>query len=581
MRSPLYNGSSSGSCEMEESEGCDLQPEKKKIVLIAGEPSHGPGAHEYEKTVRLLKVLLDQSPLSAQVDTAVVLNGWPEDGQVLEQADAVLFTTDGRDAHLFRDVPFVVNAERQQLMARLMARGCGLILLHFSTFFTRAEGEYVLDWAGGYFEWEDERGERNWYSRIVGDGSRLVLEEDGHPVARGVEPSIALEDEIYYNLRLVPNDPRRTPIWTVPELEGDTEAANLVGWTIDRQDGGRSFVTTAGHRYSLFEDDSFRKLHLNALAWAAGLEVPAGGVPSRYYSDALVEQLLGVPEGRAVTGGASAAAARANAATAGKAAAIAKAGDAVGGGEAAPAQEAGSPAASRTVSAAGTLHALLISGNEQHAWHNWQQTAPLIREALQEDAGIAVSSATSIEVLGEWDLSLFDVIVLNYCNWQDPAGISEPAKAALLAFLQRGGGLAVLHFANGAFHFSLPEAGASDWPEYRRIVPRVWDHHDGSAHDPYGTFTVEIVDREHPITAGIAAFEITDELYFDQRGEQEVHVLYAARSAVTGRMEPLAWTSGYGRARVVQTLLGHDAAAYGPPEVREMLRRSVRWAANL
>ncbi|GBF77359.1 putative large multi-functional protein [Paenibacillus sp. 598K] len=508
-----------------------MQPKKKKMVLVAGEPSHGPGEHEYEKTVRLLKAMLDQSPLSAQMEVVVVLNGWPEDTEVLEQADAVLFTTDGRDAHLFRDVPFVASPERQQLMARLMARGCGLILLHFSTFYTRAEGAYILDWAGGYFEWEDEQGERNWYSRIVGDGSVLALDDAAHPVTRGVEPQIALQDEIYYNLRLVPDDPRRTPIWRVPELAGDGDMANLVGWTLNRQDGGRTFVTTAGHRYNLFEDDSFRKLHLNALVWAAGLEVPAGGVPSRYYADDLVEQLLDAPE-------------------------------------------------ADSSSAARTVHALLISGNQQHRWHNWEQTEPLIREALHEDAGIAVTSVTSIEALAEWDLSSFDTIILNYCNWQDPAGISEPARAALLAYLQRGGGLVVLHFANGAFHFSLPEAGASDWPEYRRIVPRVWDHHDDSAHDPYGTFTVEMVDREHPITAGIPAFEITDELYYDQRGDQEVHVLYEAQSVVTGRMEPLAWTSSYSGAPVVQTLLGHDAAAYESPEVREMLRRSVRWVAN-
>lgn len=34
----------------------------RRIVLIAGSKSHGPGMHEYLKSARLLKVLLDRAP---------------------------------------------------------------------------------------------------------------------------------------------------------------------------------------------------------------------------------------------------------------------------------------------------------------------------------------------------------------------------------------------------------------------------------------------------------------------------------------------------------------------------------------
>jgi hypothetical protein len=33
----------------------------RKIVVIAGSKSHGPGTHEYLKSARLLKVLLDRA----------------------------------------------------------------------------------------------------------------------------------------------------------------------------------------------------------------------------------------------------------------------------------------------------------------------------------------------------------------------------------------------------------------------------------------------------------------------------------------------------------------------------------------
>ena len=38
------------------------QPRPRKIVLLAGIKNHTPGFHEYLKTIKLLKVLLDRSP---------------------------------------------------------------------------------------------------------------------------------------------------------------------------------------------------------------------------------------------------------------------------------------------------------------------------------------------------------------------------------------------------------------------------------------------------------------------------------------------------------------------------------------
>ncbi|WP_186438175.1 ThuA domain-containing protein [Cohnella terricola] len=225
------------------------------------------------------------------------------------------------------------------------------------------------------------------------------------------------------------------------------------------------------------------------------------------------------------------------------------------------------------------LKVLLISGNENHKWHNWEENTPLIQEALQAEGDIAVTLSLDIEVLAG-DLAEFDVLALNYCNWHDPTELSEQAKANVIAFGEQGKGIVILHFANGAFHFSLPEAGASDWPEYHRIVPRAWNHHGESAHDDYGTFTVRMLDESHPITQGIAPFETQDELYFNQEGDVEIHPLYAAVSNITNKEEPLAWTSGYRNSRVYQTLLGHDRHAYTASEVRETLRRAVRWVAR-
>ncbi|MBM4084781.1 MAG: ThuA domain-containing protein [Planctomycetes bacterium] len=227
---------------------------------------------------------------------------------------------------------------------------------------------------------------------------------------------------------------------------------------------------------------------------------------------------------------------------------------------------------------------LLFAGNEAHKWHNWEGATARIKAALGRDPRVHVEVSLDIEDLSRRNLGDYAVILLNYCNWHDPRPLSEASRAAFLKFLSDGGGLVVHHFSNGAFHFSLPKAGESDWPEYRKIVRRVWDHSGEkgvrSSHDPFGPFTVNFTAVRHPITDGLASFDVVDELYFSQAGEEPIVPLITARSKRTGKDEPLAWAYEYGHARVFQTLLGHSAQTYDAFAPREMLRRAVAWVAG-
>src|SRR5579863_10043279 len=65
----------------------------KKIVLIAGKKSHGPvgnGIHDYPWSVKLIKVMLDNSNVAGQVRVEYHLNGWPRDEKTLADADAIM-----------------------------------------------------------------------------------------------------------------------------------------------------------------------------------------------------------------------------------------------------------------------------------------------------------------------------------------------------------------------------------------------------------------------------------------------------------------------------------------------------------
>jgi type 1 glutamine amidotransferase/cytochrome c553/glucose/arabinose dehydrogenase len=509
----------------------------RKVVLIAGKKSHGPGAHDYERTMRLLKVMLDNSNVAERLKVEVYENGWPDDEKTLDDADTIVFYSDGRDGDLYSDAPFTTG-NRIATIQKQMDRGCGFMTMHFSTFVTDEQGRSVLQWNGGYFDWQDDAGKRNWYSKIS-QIETLELAAREHEIARGVPRMVQLRDEVYWKLRFLPGDKRLTPIWRALNVNDEEagDAASVVGWAVERNDGGRGFGTSVGHAYRLWQDEGVRRLLLNAIIWTAKAKVPEEGVVAEFYTDDEVKAALAAAQdhaGRAIV-------------------------------------EA-------------PIRVLLFTGNKAHAWHNGAASTSRVKAALEADRRISVRVSDDIEELSRAKLGDYSSIVLNnYCNWHDPKGLSDESKQALLQYLQSGGGLVVVHFANGAFHYSLPEAGDSDWPEYREIVRRVWDHstkEGPSAHDAFGTFQVKPTATEHPITAGLKPFEVTDELYHHQAGKAPIEPLIVATSKDTKREEPLAWAYEYEKARVFQTLLGHSEKTYDAFETREMLRRAVAWTAR-
>jgi len=262
----------------------------RKIVLIAGPKSHGPGAHEYAKSIKLIKVMLDRSPDVRGIRTELVFNGWPEDPAVLNHADTVVVLSDGPDGINFKaPLPFLATPERVKTMDRLMARGCGFMTFHFSTFTPNAYADRILEWVGGYFDWQAPPGQR-WYSAIKIAESDMILGTPHHPVSRGVKP-FRYKDEFYYHLRFRQNDPRLRPILLASAL-GGTRLEQTVAWAVERVDGGRGFGTSTGHFFADWKNDDYRKLILNAIVWTSGAEVPKDGVISSYVDEQEVNRAL-------------------------------------------------------------------------------------------------------------------------------------------------------------------------------------------------------------------------------------------------------------------------------------------------
>ncbi len=116
---------------------------KKKIVFIAGNPSHGYGAHEHNAGCDLLARLLKQAMPELQIE--VVHNGWPKDEKILDGASTIVMYCDGGGGHM-------VLAHKKEVDA-LAKHGIGIVCLHYAVEVPKENGgPEFLDWIGGYFE---------------------------------------------------------------------------------------------------------------------------------------------------------------------------------------------------------------------------------------------------------------------------------------------------------------------------------------------------------------------------------------------------------------------------------------------
>ncbi|MEM8680834.1 MAG: family 16 glycoside hydrolase, partial [Planctomycetota bacterium] len=256
-------------------------PGRKKVVFVAGKASHGFGTHEHRAGCLLLAEALEASGLP--VDTTVVTDGWPADPSVFEGADAIVIYADGGSGH-----PAFEHLDQLQ---QLQQAGVGLVCLHYAVEVpTGRAGDDFLKWLGGYFE-------TNWSVNPHWTAEFKQLPE--HPTTRGVQP-FTMHDEWYYHMRFRDAPQGWTPVLsalppddTLSRPDGPhsnnpaVRAAVLAraepqhtAWALQRIDGGRGFGLTGGHYHWGWGQDDLRKLVLNAICWAAHLEVPEGGVRS-------------------------------------------------------------------------------------------------------------------------------------------------------------------------------------------------------------------------------------------------------------------------------------------------------------
>ena len=229
------------------------------------------------------------------------------------------------------------------------------------------------------------------------------------------------------------------------------------------------------------------------------------------------------------------------------------------------------------------IRTLLLTGANNH---DWQKSTPFCQELLEGSGRFEVTVVEDPSgYLG--DPQALQGVQLLFSDYNGPAW-SEAAQANFERAVREGAGLVILHAADNAF---------AGWEAYERMV--ALHFREGSGHGEFHEFQVEIVDREHPITRGVADFSTWDELYHRLVPMHGVAYQVLARAysdpakGGSGQHEPMLVTTQHGQGRVYHHILGHvwphgfgggykgaTMMAFEAPEFRQTLLRGCEWAAT-
>ena len=117
--------------------------------------------------------------------------------------------------------------------------------------------------------------------------------------------------------------------------------------------------------------------------------------------------------------------------------------------------------------------------------------------------------------------------------------------------------------------------GSAGWPLWNELVG-IDDRSFGYHHDQ--SVRVENVGGTHPITRGVAAWEMIDETYTMADAGADSEVLLTTRHPKS--MHTLAWTRTHKNARVFCFQSGHDNQTWVNGKFRDILRRGIHWCAR-
>jgi uncharacterized protein len=248
---------------------------------------------------------------------------------------------------------------------------------------------------------------------------------------------------------------------------------------------------------------------------------------------------------------------------------------------------------------AGRLDAVLVCGGQ---WHDFDYARLRLLSLLSEEPWVRTRVFEDYATGDALDRA--DLLVTYTCNQRPDA----EQQRRLVQFVERGGRWLALHGTNAAIDAPPPD-GPRQFRTPRALGPVA--EVLGSqflGHPPIAPYVVEVSQPDHPLVAGVAPFEVTDELYVselhppldvllhttysgpsrgfvegDTTDDDPRPVLYLKR---TGAGEVCCFTLGHCRGRYdvqdlgVEDLGREDRGSWVIPEFVTVLERCLAWGLH-
>ena len=207
-------------------------------------------------------------------------------------------------------------------------------------------------------------------------------------------------------------------------------------------------------------------------------------------------------------------------------------------------------------------------------WGGWEGHEPKqcvdVFEPFLREQGYEVRVEDTLDIyLDEAYMKSLSLVVQVWTSGE----ITREQSQGLLTAISSGVGMAGWHGGMGdSFH---------DDTEYQFMVGGQWVAHPGGIID----HTVNIVNHEDPITAGLAEFQMHSEQYYmhvDPSNEVLATTTFSGEHYpwVAGCVMPAVWKRRYGEGRIFYSSVGHVAADFEVEEARVIVERGMVWASR-
>lgn len=253
------------------------------------------------------------------------------------------------------------------------------------------------------------------------------------------------------------------------------------------------------------------------------------------------------------------------------------------------------PCASNSLFPSQSARVLALVGDR---YHNIDYIRTALGKTIGKDLGLSIAFTAETSALSSSTLKDRGLLIVfrDGLNWpngyddDDPPHINGPLVSdpplphwrgnpipwmttkqgrAVRNFVQTGGG--ALFYHNAPF-ISLHNR------DFRDVLGAVTEEHP-----PIRPFKVKILKRDHPITAGVNDFVVTDEQHF-VKFEQDPKSIFMESINEQGLAwkdfgvsSPAGWAFDFGRGRVCYLAPGHLLTALWNPEYEKIQRNAVRW----